>query len=258
MFFEISKLLNIFISPISWIITLIIIYCVCRERRRLRIAALVSAVTLFILSTNMTLVEYVRYKSVEEYNTSTIDPTTRYKVAIVMGGFSSMNPDTGAITFEQDRADRLWEAVRLYKQGVVQNILITGDPATTIRENGNTSAPLFLNYMELLGVDPQVFILEQYALNTRQNAEYTVKILKEYAVKAEECILVTSITHMGRSLDCFSKEGYDLDYLPSNSYAAPRDINHRSFYPDWRAAIEWQVLINEWIGNLVYKIVGYK
>ena len=44
-----------------------------------------------------------------------------------MGGFASMNRETGQMRYEQDRADRLWEAVRLWRNGTIEKILITGD-----------------------------------------------------------------------------------------------------------------------------------
>ncbi|MFI3267767.1 MAG: YdcF family protein, partial [Rikenellaceae bacterium] len=161
MFYEISKFFSIFISPITWIIILLILFFVFRKNKKLKVTFLTSTIVLFLLSTNMLLVDYVRCKTVEDYNVSTIDTTKHYRVAIIMGGFSSMNEETGAIVFENGRADRLWETVRLYKQGYVDNILITGDGATNINEDGTTTADLFLDYMEQTGVERDVFMFEQ-------------------------------------------------------------------------------------------------
>ncbi|WP_439100111.1 hypothetical protein [Bacteroides finegoldii] len=77
-----------------------------------------------------------------------------------MGGFASMNMQTGQMRYEQDRADRLWEAIRLWKKGQIGNILITGDPTSILQEDGTSTRDLFLNYMEELGVPCTAFILE--------------------------------------------------------------------------------------------------
>ena len=91
----------------------------------------------------------------------TISVGKQYKLAIVMGGFASMNRNTGQMQYELDRADRIWEAVRLWKKGVVERILITGDPTSIIQKDGTSTKELFLNYMEELGVPRSVFLLEQ-------------------------------------------------------------------------------------------------
>lgn len=65
-----------------------------------------------------------------------------WRVAIVMGGFGSMNRETGQMTYMEDRADRLWEAIRLYREGRVRQILITGDP----RRSSKTTEARRLNF----------------------------------------------------------------------------------------------------------------
>lgn len=174
-----------------------------------------------------------------------------------------MNRETGQMRYEQDRADRLWEAVRLWRNGTIEKILITGDGTSIVQPDGTSTEKLFLQYMEEMGIPQKVFILEKQALNTRQNALFTAEILKKENIKGEECLLITSATHMKRSLACFKKTGIHPDYFPVNTYDTPKIINHRTFYPQWEAAIEWQELMNEWIGdrvlsnNGIYLILQY-
>ena len=257
MFFELSKFLNFFlVSPISWMLFLLIGFYFSKKRL-VRKTCLIAAITIFVIFTNKTFVNYVQYRITQKYSTATYRPYKKYQVAIVMGGFGSINPKTGQLRYEEDRADRLWEAVRLWRKGIVKNILITGDPSSIIKPDGSTTAPQFLTYMENMGIPRNCFILEQHALNTRQNAVNTAAILKRRKIKDSDCLLVTSAIHINRSLKCFAKEGFRLDYLPVNIYYMPEHINHRDFYPTWEAAVIWEDLFNEWIGNLAYSIKGY-
>lgn len=256
MFFELSKFLNLLVSPITWGIFLLIGTFIFRKKTW-RKKCLIGCVVVFIVFTNNMLVEYVKYQNVKGYSHISIDTTKHYKVAIVMGGFASINKETGQMRYELDRADRLWEAVRLWKKGTLKQILITGDPSSVIEDDGSSTADLFLKYMEQMGVPQEVFILEQRARNTRENAIYTAKIIKQKGITDKECLLITSATHMKRSLKCFAKVGISPDFLPVNTYDKPVNINHRSFYPEWEAAVKWQELINEWIGDLAYRIMGY-
>ena len=111
--------------------------------------------------------------------------------------------------------------------------------------------------MEEVGVPRSVFLLEHQARNTRENVIYVRSILETERITEEECVLITSVTHMKRSLKCFAKIGIHLDMYPVNTYIRPANINHRSFYPDWEAAMKWQELLNEQIGDIVYSFVGY-
>lgn len=257
MFFEISKLLNIFISPVTWVILLLVASFLLKKERVKRFCRYAS-LAVFLLFSNGLLFEWLKYQTVKESCVVPPDTTRTYKVAIVMGGFAYINKETRQMRYEQDRADRLWEAVRLWKLGRVEKILITGDPSSVIRPDGSSTADLFLSYMQEMGVLKDAFVLEQHALNTRQNALYTSKILKDMNIQDRDCLLITSATHMERSLKCFAKEELFPDYYPVNVYDKPEQISHRSFYPSWEVAVKWQELINEWIGNAVYELMGYR
>ena len=144
MFFELSKLLNFFLSPIAWILLFLISFLVFKRKLWRRIAV-ISSITLFIIFTNNILIDYIKYCTVKEYTSIPLDTAKHYKVAIVMGGFAFMNRETGQMKYELDRADRLWEAVRLWKKGIVKRILITGDPTYIIQEGGSSDKELFLD-----------------------------------------------------------------------------------------------------------------
>ena len=260
MFFELSKLFNfLLVSPISWIILLLVAFFVAyhHKRRHLWCLLLAFVVTVFLTFTNAPLVNYIKYRMTKEYATEGNMQNKTYCVAIVMGGFGIMNEETGQLCYENGRANRLWEAVRSWRNGIVERILITGDPTSIIRQDGSSSAELFLDYMEQLGVKREVFILEQYAANTYQNAVNCSKILEAIGISDKDCLLITSATHMKRSLGCFTKINWKPDFMAVGIAQEPTILNHRAFYPDWKAALEWQEIFNEWIGTCAYSLRGY-
>lgn len=258
MFFELSKILRFFlVSPISWVLMLLVGWHFAR-RRWVRRSLLWTAVAVFLVFTNGPLVELVRYRMAAPYAACTqVAPGRHYRVAIVMGGFGMMNEATGQLSYVEERADRLWEAVRLYRTGIVEKILITGDPTSILQDDGTSTADLFLAYMEQMGVERSAFILEQKALNTRQNAVNVGKMLGEMGIGGRECLLVTSATHMRRSAACFAKVGLKPDLLAVSMPERPLRLNHRAFYPTWDAALKWEEIMNEWIGDIAYRIAGY-
>lgn len=66
-----------------------------------------------------------------------------------------------------------------------------------------------------------------------------------------------TFNYMKRSLKCFAKVGVYSNYLPVNMYDPPANINHRDFYPGWKIAVDWQELLNEWIEDWAYSLMGY-
>lgn len=259
MFFELSKLLRFFVvSPMSWMLILLVAFYFVKHKK-VKYTLLGVAVGVFVVFTNNPLVDYVQYRMTRQYAASAVVPAAgkHYRVAIVMGGFGHMNEATGQLVYEEDRAERLWEAVRLYKAGVVGQILITGDATSLVQEDGSTTAGLFLAYMEQMGVPRDAFILEQRATNTRQNAVNTCGILRQTGIGERDCLLITSATHMERSVKCFAKVGLRPDVLAVNIPERPSRLNYRAFYPDWGAALEWETVMNEWIGDIAYRIMGY-
>lgn len=148
-----------------------------------------------------------------------------------------------------DQSGRLMEALRFYKKRTVGKILITGDYCCSV------DTTLFYNYMRELDVPDSAFIIERNALNTRQNATYSMLLVKgRYTDR--ETLIITSALHMKRSLACFAKEGFRPDYYSVDTHQGT-STELRQFYPNWKVAVLWQAVLNEWIGNVVYNIVGY-
>ena len=180
-----------------------------------------------------------------------------FSMAIVMGGFGDMNPETGQFQGNQ-KADRLWETLRLYKNGKINRILITGDATIIINNDGTSTARQFLDYMNDFGIADSVFVLEQKARNTHENAVYTKAILEGMNISPDSCLLVTSAEHIDRSLKCFAKEGVKLDWYATGIEAKPTGrFSIRALYPSWETMIKWQSLFNEWIGDVAYKMMRY-
>lgn len=262
MFFELAQFFKFFlVSPITWMAACLLAgICLKSAKhqktwmpRTARSLFLASAI-LFAVFTNPWLQSYVDYKVTASMPTSTLKQNKKYRAAIVMGGFGGINKENGQLVYSGPRAARLWEAVRLYKSGIVEYIIITGDGSSQIDENGETSAPLFLKYMAEAGVPKEAFILEQHALNTKQNAEFTARILRQRGFPGGDCVLITTGSHMQRSLDAFARNGVHPDYLMVEVHPKPENFSHRALYPRWDAAVQWERIFNEWIGNIVYKL----
>ena len=243
MFYIISKIFTILLNPATWIIILLLIAYFKQKK-----VFLFAALSVFLVFTNGPLCDKVVVSTTKNYNNTHFNQFRKYKVAIVMGGFSDLDSANRVITYS-DHSGRLMEALLLYKKGVVGKILVTGDACC------NRDTTIFLHYMREMGVPDSTFIVEQRALNTRQNVTYSLPLLKGRCTD-RQTLLITSALHMKRSLACFAREGFCPDFYSVETHRKMYNTT-RQFYPDWSVTSTWQAVFNEWIGLVVYKIMGY-
>lgn len=188
MFFELSKLLNFFLFPVTWIVALLIGSMALRKYPWVRKLCLWGSAVLFLVFTNGPLFDLAKSSMIEEYRFPHWEEGKIYRVAIVMGGFAGMNKERGILQYEQNRADRLWEAVRLFRTGKVNRILITGDPSSSLKPDGSSMDTEFLRYMQEHGIPPDIFLLEQQARNSKENAAYSVAMLSSLGIPDRDCL----------------------------------------------------------------------
>ncbi len=254
MFFVVSKILKVFLLPFTWILLLLVVSHFLRDKKWRR-GLFISAIALLLLFTNKPLLQWSQYMTTRHYSHQKL-PKHYYNVAIVMGGFSdSFDTATMQPNYIENRGNRLWEAIHLYESGVAEKILVTGDASISIDRDGKSTADAFKTYLSDFGIHDDDIILEQHARNTTENATYSIAILDSLGVKSDSCILITSASHLRRSLQSFAAQGWKIDGYAVTIYPKPHPKAYQ-FIPQWKVLTDWKELINEWAGNIVYKITG--
>jgi uncharacterized SAM-binding protein YcdF (DUF218 family) len=90
-----------------------------------------------------------------------------------------------------ESVDRANQALELFQEGAAPSIIVSGD--------GDTS-PIVQQLVQG-GVPPKAIELESQSRNTKENAEFTVRLLKKKGV--HRAIIVTSWFHSRRALNTF-------------------------------------------------------
>lgn len=256
MFFYLSKILVFFTSPFNLIIILMVLSYMLRAgkwRRWMRIAA----VTLFFIFTNGIIFnETLLLWEVPAISIEKLDDN--YEVGIVLGGTTETERRPFDRLYFTKGAERITQALRLYKEGKIRKILFTGGKGRLFEDREIDNSPI-LNFFVMAGVNPADIIIENRSRNTHENAELTKKILKKMGLEGEKHILFTSAFHMRRAKACFRKEGIDVLGFSTDFYSQlPKDrFAFRQFIPSVRVLYNWDFLIKEFIGYTVYHTVGY-
>lgn len=255
MFFIISKIVTGLFMPLSIIVALFFLSILVKNAS-IRKIAFRSALILLILFTNEYLANVVMSKWEYQYVSS--NDIEHYEIGIVLTGIAKPS----RVPYDRPEfnkgADRLLHAIRLYNQGKLKKILITGGKASLRGEDITPESHLLKEAAISFGVCSEDIILEDNANNTYENALYSAEILRRPIFRNKPVLLITSAFHMRRAIGCFEKQGVFCDVFPTDYYTSTINVNpFNNFYPSPGALQIWNVLFKEIIGITVYAIKGY-
>lgn len=143
---------------------------------------------------------------------------------------------------------RLNEGIRLYHQLHEEaNIIVSGysglfDPTT--------HAEMQKKLALALGVKKEHIILRPNPRDTQEEAKAAKELLGE-----EPFILVTSASHMTRSINFFKNEGLDPIPAPTNHLASIKHPNYTKFFSS-HALMKSRIVFHEVLGMIWQKLKG--
>ncbi|NVJ85407.1 MAG: YdcF family protein [Algoriphagus sp.] len=255
MFFYLSQFLSFLAMPLT-IVLILILGGVVFIKRKWGKKLLWSGIGLLLFFTNPFLSNLALlfwepdFKSFEEIRT--------HEIGIVLTGVTNMSKTAYDRTFFNKGADRITHALQLYRMGKIKKILITGGQGLN-PVNPQTEAELLKRFLVMTGMPESDILIENEAKNTAQNAQFTKEFLKEKGINTnQQFLLITSAFHMYRAKGCFDKVGLATETFPVDYYS--HDVKYdipSLFFPDPFSLEYWTKLFKEWIGIVVYKLVGY-
>ena len=179
-----------------------------------------------------------------------------YDIGIVLGGFSKGTVQPFDRLHFTASATRVTTAIELYQTGKIKKILVTGG-SFILKEGQLPEGERTRLFLEKTGIPSEDIIVESVSLNTRENATLTKEVIdKNYPNSS--CLLITSAFHMKRAKKCFEKVNLNCDTFSTAPFSTK--INKAIYYyyfPNGGVLESWQILIKEWVGYVMYKMVGY-
>jgi len=253
MFFIISKIMAFLLTPLTWIIILLVAGLIIKNARRKK-RVYITAVIFAIFFTNPVVIDELLRCWEEPFTVN--EKNITYEAGIVLGGgMVTIDNDYDRLIF-QDNTDRFLQALHLYKNGQIKNIILSGGSGSLVFKDFLESA-LIKRYLVEIGVPDSVIFIDSTSDNTHQNAVNCKDIIQKQ-FKHGPYLLITSSLHMKRAHACFAKQGVIVSIYPTNKFVGPRrtDIGYY-LVPSAEALIRWEKYIHEVFGYLIYKIMGY-
>ncbi|CAG4990569.1 hypothetical protein DYBT9275_00559 [Dyadobacter sp. CECT 9275] len=256
MFYFLSKTIDFLLMPMN-ISLILLMWGMFVKNRRKRNTALILSLMILLMTSNSYIVN--KAFTVWEYKQLNIkDVADGYDVGVVLTG--------GMInwaTFATDHigfgghADRFLQAYLLYKNGKIKKIMISGASPGWLTRQGKGEGLEVKRLLIQWGVKPGDIVLEQRARNTRENAVFSEKLLAEQ-FPGQKYLLITSSFHMKRSMACFEKTGLKMDAFPADFYGGDFRFKVKDLLiPDPEVIGYFNLLWREWIGFVIYRIMGY-
>ena len=250
MFFILSKILDFLMQPISWILILLIWMFISKNKKIKKRLLIISILTAVVFSNH-----FIYQKIVMAWQSKplTIAKGNQYSAGILLGGFANFDKHNKG--FFNEASDRFIETEKLYHQGIIQKILMTGGSGELIHHE-NKEADFIKNELITSGVAEKDILIENKSRNTYENAIFSKRILDSLQLKGPY-VLITSATHMPRSINIFKKAEISIIPFPSDYRVIDSRISWQDIViPDMKLLNEWSIILHEIIGLKIYQLTG--
>jgi len=250
MFFFFSKVLTIFLFPLNVAILLGILYSLKHGKGRKKLYLIFPWLFLWFFSF-FPVAQGLIQPLEDAYPVKTVAEAPQVDTIVVLGGMVNnltRYPERAELT---GAADRLTDAIALYRAGKAKKILFTGGSGILFFD-GVSEASQASRFLISMGVPSDDIILENQSRNTRENAVFSLGILKDQ--NAKSIILVTSAFHMKRSMREFSNKGLEVTAFPTDYRTLQEGLsNWDTYIPSVGALDTSTIAIKEWVGDIVYQ-----
>lgn len=231
-------------APLSWLLFLLAATFVVRSAKGKKIL-LIAAVLIFIIFSNPVLFNW--YAGAYQPQPVQLPAESHYSVGILAGGFGSV--DKNGNGYFNASSDRFLQTVKLYRQGIIDHILVSGGNS---RKNDNqfTEAAWARQEMLAFGIPDSVIFIEDRSANTKENARNSKKILDSLGFK-QPYVLVTSAFHMPRAKKNFSSQRMNIIAFPCNYTEGRGPITWRDWIPLPSTLVYWSPYVKEAVATIM-------
>ncbi|MFH1123973.1 MAG: envelope biogenesis factor ElyC [Pseudomonadota bacterium] len=172
------------------------------------------------------------------------------KWVVVLGGGHTSDPKVPVTSqIEEGTLARLVEGIRLHKMAPGSNLIFSGGAGFDPVPNGKIMADVAL----VLGVDESDIVLENESKDTKDEA----RIIREM-VGSDKFVLVTSASHMPRSMALFRKQGMEPIPAPTGHWVKERQggVSPGMFFPGSEGLRKAERAVYEYLGLIWAKVTG--
>lgn len=261
MFYLLSKLIDVLLSPLWWALLLALLGVRWRGRepgRARRWIARSSALVLLLFSTGNIAGSLLASLERQAVDSARADGPP-YDTVVVLGGIveeSAMRSSADAPSLN-DNVERVLEGVRLVRAGRARTVLLSAGSSNTDPSKAH-EAPVLRSLLRQWGLSDDQIIIEDRSRNTRENALESARIIRERGFA--RVLAVTSAFHGRRAQACFRAVGLRPDWAFVDRRTRPGasfDWAWEGLIPRAKMLAISEMAIRETAGYWIYRAQGY-
>ena len=254
MFFILSKTIYHLILPlpVTVMLLLVSIYLknkiIAKKLRYIAIMALVFFSNPFIANQAMKWWEGVP---------TPLTTLKNHDIAIVLTGVTNRYKSPKDRVYFAHGADRVLHTIQLYKMGKISRIIISGGSGKLIKNLADLKeADELALVFKMNGVPDSDITIENSSRNTYESASNISHL--ESTLSRTKVLLITSGFHMRRAQACFTKQNIPTTAFRTDFYSQDNKYTLDSIIiPKPEAINQWNIIIHEILGLIMYKTMGY-
>lgn len=197
--------------------------------------------------------QFLLNKLVTVYQPSpvTLSASQKYSAGIILGGYESYERNGNG--FFNSASDRFIQIVKLYKQGHLQKIVVSGSRVEGLKV---VAANFVQKQLIEIGIPPADIIVDGNSRNTFENAVFSKRLIDSAGLQPPY-ILVTSAMHMPRAKKAYEKAGLQVVGFPCNYVFADTPFHWDDYLlPKANAFEQWSYFSKELVGTVAYNWFG--
>jgi uncharacterized SAM-binding protein YcdF (DUF218 family) len=255
MFFFLSKTLGYLVRPMVILcLAFVAAWLTRRNKRRMKFFLTTGFVLLFLFSNEFLTNEIMNAWEIKATPFASLDRTYSYGILLTGAGKVEVGPPDRV--YIGSAADRINHTLQLYKTGKIRKILVSGGSGRLV-DIGTREADDLAGLLQLMGVPSEDLLIENESRNTHESAVRVATMLRPLA-RPVDCLLITSASHMRRSLATFNRAGWPCTPFAVDFHGHFRKYDFDVlFIPKVEAVVWWQTLLKEWTGYFTYWVAGY-
>jgi uncharacterized SAM-binding protein YcdF (DUF218 family) len=254
--FFLGKFLALMTQPLVWVVLVLIAACVALLLRRSAAGFRLVVLSLGILTLTawQPLPELILHQLESRYVELAPEADLgQYTGVIILGGATASGrvQQDHAQPLLNEAAERMTAPIGMLRTNPNLRVLFTGGEGS-LRGVGQTEAERARQFFEAMGVAAGKVQYEDQSRNTFENAVLTAKLAG--VNPKDRWLLVTSASHMPRSMATFVKAGWNVTAYPVDFRTGETS--------DWLnlslagGASNWETALHELVGILAYKLTG--
>jgi uncharacterized SAM-binding protein YcdF (DUF218 family) len=250
--FLLGKLFLLLLKPLTWIIVLFLFGLISKKPKRKK-RLLVTTFSLLIFFSNPFFFRILA-RAYEE-KPVILGSSEKYQAGIVLGGFVSYKVKTNEAYFNP-ASDRFIETALLYKKGNIGKIIVAAGNGYVVKHNFHEASFVNDRLVEL-GIPQEDILTDGLSRNTYENAVNSKKICDSLHLSGP-FLLISSAMHLPRAEKLFLRQKLNIRSYPCDFMTRSIANNFWEDYllPSSLTLNNWDVLIKELFGLVIYKIIG--